>query len=249
MRNLVRGLLLLLVTVSPAQAQYFSLSYTASTGSLVELTNFGVAADEIDICAFDKVKTPETCQSTTTISDRYDNQTSDQYYQNVSPVIGMVRVGFGGQAELFSDYIALRYGLNLGALNLRGENDKTDLDGSSFLYGGELEVALEKGILQVVGFYPFAKMTSVVTPEFSLIMTGENGDNLYRVTRENAIYSGNTYAFGGSFFIESRGQNALMRYHLDIFKELSKGSLKIADQEYDVKNYNIGLAFKVSVSM
>jgi hypothetical protein len=133
--------------------------------------------------------------------------------------------------------------LNAGLLNLNANNGKTYLDGNSLLYGGEVELALEKGILQVVGFYPYVKHSQITTPTFTSILTGTNESGQYRVTRSDTTYSGTTTAFGGSFIVDVGPYN---KFHIELFKELSQGTLKMDPYEFPTKNYNIGFSLKFS---
>ncbi len=226
-----------------AFADYLSLTYTANSGSIATVTKFGTSADSVDFCAFDKVSDPSTCSSVSDIDSRYDNATSDKFYDQLTPVVGMLRIGYGGQIGLFDQSLALRYGVVGGLLTLEAETDNTALDGTSLLYGGELELALEKGPIQVLGFYPFGKVTKILTPDFNFFLTGEN-DSGQRYTRETATYDGTIYAFGGSYIVPSADKRS--NFHFDLFKELSEGKINVGGETFETKNFNVGFALKYS---
>lgn len=245
-KSVILGVALILGYASPALAEYLSLSYTANSGSLAQATNFGTSADTVDFCAFDNVLSPGNCSSVEDVSTRYDNSSTDQYYQPLRPVIGMVRAAVGGQFSLF-DAFAVRYGVLGGLMTLKANNGETYLDGTTALYGGELELALEEGPIQVLGFYPYGKVAKVNSPEFDVFLVGENSVGGQRYTRKSGLYDGAVYLFGGSYIIQSSSRNS--QFHFDLFKELSEGQLRVGDYKFNLKNYNIGFALKYTSKM
>ena len=241
-----------MISGGAAAETYFALHYT-STGKLLGISP---TVDTINPCIYDNVTSTSPCPSIAETDNASLTTTATQSYgryfeESIRPAIGTVRFAVGYNKLTFWDHIGFRVGGVLGLLKIRGQNNKTYMEGFGPLYGGEVEIYGNKVPLEFFGLNPFLRYTQYRANLIPFYFLGENLRG-QRYFRKNGNIFARVYEYGASIkigFGKRKAGSGQSGFFFDLMKSETQAQLDVGDNSLPLKTVVAGFSLKFSAAL